>query len=1343
MADHGNSTGYGPSTSLHGRFARLIFDGDERKYEQWEVKFLGYMRLQKLKETILTPADEEVDATKNEEAFAEMIQFLDDKSLFLVMRDAQDDGRKALKILRTHYAGTSKPRVISLYTELTSLVKQSNESVTDYVIRAETTTAALRNAKETVTDSLLIAMVLKGLPDSYKPFVVVVTQSAKEQTFSEFKAALRSFEDTERARTATGDDSFMRTVNGPSPKPVKDTRSITCYRCGQLTNHIARNCPNKPKYKLWCSYCRNSTHTDNTCRRKPKVGKDKVSRTVDNADEPNEQEPSFAFKSNAYIGDVNNVQPNMLLVDCGATAHIITDESKFTNFDESFKPEKHYTELANGTRSNNIALKRGDVNLTVMDVNGRRVDTSLKNALYIPSYPQDIFSVQAATEKGASVTFSPDYAELVSKDGTIFNIEKHDRLYYLSRCDDNVTSDSINYTCDMKGWHAILGHCNYDDVLKLESVVDGMKVIGTNCIPGDCNVCVLGKMTQDRSRKPRARSAAPLELVHTDLAGPIEPASREGFRYAIAFTDDYSGVVFVYFLKNKSDTVAATERFLADSAPYGNVKCIRSDNGTEFTSKAFKSLLGRNRIGHETSAPYSPHQNGTAERHWRTLFEMGRCLLIQAKLAKKLWPYAVMAAAYIRNRCYSKRLKQTPYFTLTGRKPNVSNMRVFGSECYAYKQDKKKLDPRCTKGIFVGYDKGSPAYLVYFPETDKVLKYRVVKFMTKDVTVSEQHTQTDNLSDDYDDDFVLRRNTSVSGSTDVDRSGGDSNHPEGPETENQAGGGSESADRYPKRERKPPAYLNDYVTDFEEDDQVLSTIDYCYKMSAFPQTYKEAIESPESEYWKAAMREEMNSLKENDTFILTTLPESRKLVGGRWVYTVKESANGSETYKARYVAKGYSQVRDIDYKETFAPTATLTSVRTLMQIAAQHDLILHQMDVKTAYLNAPIDCEIYMEQAEGFEVPSSCDGKLVYKLNKSLYGLKQSGRNWNNMLHSYLLENNFVQSSVDHCVYTKQVENEMIMILVWVDDMIIAASNESLMCDVKQMLKVKFNMKDLGKLSYFLGIDFEQGDGIVKMNQRRYLCKVLERFEMSDCKPRSTPCEQKLEDSDEGPADPRRYREAVGSLIYAMTCTRPDICWIITKLSQYLSKPLKVHWVAVKHVLRYLKGTLDYKLCYRKCDDGLTLIGYSDADWASSTDDRRSTTGYCFSLNKAGPVISWKSRKQPTVALSSCEAEYIALAATVQEGLFLTQLLKDISVGCEYEPVLIFEDNQGTIALSKNPVSHQRSKHIDIRYHFIRTELNNGKIAIKYCPTADMVADVMTKPATKFKLEKFRSFIFG
>jgi len=336
-------------------------------------------------------------------------------------------------------------------------------------------------------------------------------------------------------------------------------------------------------------------------------------------------------------------------------------------------------------------------------------------------------------------------------------------------------------------------------------------------------------MTQSRNRNPDARAAAPLELVHIDLARPIDPVSREGFRYSIAFTDDYSGAVFVYFLKSKSDTVAATQKFLADTASYGEVKCIRSANGGEFIPQKFESLLEKNKIKHEKSAPYSPHQNGTAERHWRTLFEMGSCLLLHSNLSKEFWPDAVMTAAYICNRCFNNRLQQTAYFAITGRKPNLSNMRVFGSECYVYKQNKQKLDPRCTKGIFLGYDEGSPVYLVYIPETGKVMKYRVVKLpMTRKGV--EQQTQTERPLPEDDDGNLMPPPHSVS---DVDRS-------EQPQTESETSTTCKrpyEGLRHSTRTRRPLAYLSDYVSDMEDDDQVLTNVDYCYKSFASPQTW--------------------------------------------------------------------------------------------------------------------------------------------------------------------------------------------------------------------------------------------------------------------------------------------------------------------------------------------------------------------------------------------------------------------------------------------------------------------------------------------------------------------------
>ena len=385
------------------------------------------------------------------------------------------------------------------------------------------------------------------------------------------------------------------------------------------------------------------------------------------------------------------------------------------------------------------------------------------------------------------------------------------------------------------------------------------------------------------------------------------------------------------------------------------------------------------------SAPYSPHQNGTAERCWRTLFEMARCLIIESKLPKYLWTYAVKISAYIRNRCYNTRLNKTPFETFTKIKPNLSNMHIFGTKVFAYVQNKSKLDARCKEGKFLGYDGESPAYLVYFPENNCIKRVRNVKF-TDVISQNEQNNEINPNLEDNIDEFIIRKEEKLN------------------DNENEES--REINKRYPERQKKRPVYLNDYVTD-DVSNISKCYVDYCYNIVGIPKTYNEAITSPESYKWKEAMKDEIHSLDENNTYEFTELPEGKTVIGGKWVYAIKLGPNDEEKFKARYVAKGYSQIKDINFKDTFAPTANLNSIKMLLQVALEYDLIIHQMDVKTAYLNADIDYEIYIEQPEGFIKTNEKGEKYVLKLNKSLYGLKQSGRNWNYLIHNFLIDNNF------------------------------------------------------------------------------------------------------------------------------------------------------------------------------------------------------------------------------------------------------------------------------------------------------------------------------------------------
>ena len=404
------------------------------------------------------------------------------------------------------------------------------------------------------------------------------------------------------------------------------------------------------------------------------------------------------------------------------------------------------------------------------------------------------------------------------------------------------------------------------------------------------------------------------------------------------------------------------------------------------------------------------------------------------------------------------------------------------------------------------------------------------------------------------------------------------------------------------------------------------------------------------------------------------------------------------------MANGYGQKQGIDYSETFSPTARMESIRTLMQLANQNKWKLHQMDVKGAYLHAPIEFDVFVQQPLGYEQHG---GNFVWKLNKSLYGLKQSGRNWNKLFHQYLTEMSFRQSNADPCVFSKTMRSDIIILLEWVDDIIIISSSNELLKSLKSKLSSRFNMKNLGELSSFLGIDFIITDDCITMPQSRYLSNILQKFVFDQCKPRSIPCESNPNayltnpEPESNESDTTIYRKMVGSHIYAMSCTRPDLTYCVTRLAQHLSKPDSSEWIMLKHVFRYIKHTIEYKLTFHKSTNELRISAYNDADWASSKEDRRSITGYYISLNEEGPPISWKSKKQASVALSTCEAEYMALSITCQESIFIRQLLTDI-MPKNYEPTIIRSDNQGAIALIKNPMNRSRSKHIDIRYHFIR-----------------------------------------
>ena len=464
------------------------------------------------------------------------------------------------------------------------------------------------------------------------------------------------------------------------------------------------------------------------------------------------------------------------------------------------------------------------------------------------------------------------------------------------------------------------------------------------------------------------------------------------------------------------------------------------------------------------------------------------------------------------------------------------------------------------------------------------------------------------------------------------------------------------------------------------------------------------------------------------------------------MFKVKTNADGEiERYKARLVAKGFSQVEGIDYTETFAPVAKYGSIRCVLALAAQLDLEVHQMDVKTAFLNGDLEEEIYMRQPPGYITDETKD--KVWKLKKCLYGLKQAPRMWWIKLDAYLQSIGFTRGTADHSIYVRRSGQELVILTVYVDDLLIASNQMDAVKRTKEELKSRFEMSDMGEAHYILGIRItrDRANRKIYLSQAKYVKKVLSKFGMEDCKPISTPLEvnQKLsksmspqtaEDRDYMATVP--YRQAVGSLMHAMIGTRPDICFAVGAVSKFMSDPGKEHWTAVKRILRYLRGTQDYQLELSGSDNSTTVVlhGYCDSDWGGNPDDRRSTSGYAFSLGRG--AINWSSKRQPTTALSSTEGEYMASTHATKEAIWLRTLLKDLGFE-QVGATTIYTDNQGCLDLAKNPTHHARTKHIDIQHHFVREQMELKTIELKYCPSEDNTADVLTKSLAGTKHAKF------
>lgn len=818
----------------------------------------------------------------------------------------------------------------------------------------------------------------------------------------------------------------------------------------------------------------------------------------------------------------------------------------------------------------------------------------------------------------------------------------------------------------------------------------------------------------------------------------------------LTIIDDYSRYCYIYLIKNKSDAPSCIKEFVEmTKTTFGKKpKIIRSDRGREYINDILISYMKKEGIRAQYTAPYSPQQNSVAERKNRTLIEMTRCMLIESGLNKKYWGEAIHTANYLLNRLPSQSIKSTAYELWFSKKPDVRNIQIFGSAAYAHipKIQRKKLDDKAEKLIFVGYSEESKAYRLLNPETSKikisrdvVFENKIIQIENKSEKIDKKDSENEILIDYYQEENIDDQISNISGSLHSLSDTSSTSESENLGSENEADINVQEIHENIEENQEPEVELRRSQRSNKGVPPNYYMGQICMAAHEDPRTRKEALQSTKKQAWMSAMEEEISSLEKNNTWILVDRPNGKNIVSCKWVFKTKKDLSGKiSKYKARLVARGFSQKYGVDYDEVFAPVVRHATFRTLLTIAGIKGMITMHYDAKTAFLNGSLKEEILMEQPEGF----ASDKNKVCKLIKSLYGLKQAAKTWNDTLNEILKLYKFFQSETDPCLYWKKVEDKIIYLIVHVDDFIISCIDAELIKQTADDLSKHFSLSNLGELHHYLGLQIKRDkNGIYNINQSQYIDSLINRFGLNDAKISKIPLDPGYLKIDRENLkimpDAKKYQQLIGGLLYIAVHTRPDINAAVTILSQHNNYPTQIDWNETKRVLRYLKGTKNMFLKLGNIEDkNKNLYGFADADWAQNKKDRKSNSGRIFKF--FGSPISWSCKKQECVALSSTEAEYISLADASQEAVWLRRLLADFGAE-QIDATIIYEDNQSCLKLLANDKFSHRTKHIDTKYKFAKYLKNEEKIMdYKYCPTEFMLADLFTKPLNRVKLEKMR-----
>lgn len=1144
-----------------------------------------------------------------------------------------------------------------------------------------------------VGETLQVGCIIEKLPPSWKDFKNYLKHKRKEMDLEGLIVRLRVEEDNRVSdkKSVASSMVFKAHVVEDGPKNKKRKHSGQSSQQG-----------NSKKFKGKCFKCNKTGHRAMECHSGNRQGYKKAKVTEANMTEGEKLSIEIAdMNLSAMVSEVNLVaNAKEWWIDTGATRHVCCDKNMFSTYQEI----NHGEQLFMGNASTSTV--QGIGNIVLKMTSGKEL--TLNNVLHVPDIRKNLVSGSLLVRNGFRAVFEANKVVLTKNGMYVGKGYLNNDLFKLNVITIvptviNKVNSSAYLIESSSIWHSRLGHVNYDTIRRLVNMDLLPKFhIDTN---HKCETCVEAKLTKAPFQSIE-RNTEPLELIHSDICDLKFLQTRGGKKYFITFIDDATRYCYVYLLRSKDEALEMFKNYKneVENQLGRKIKIIRSDRGGEYEAP-FAEFCSQHGIIHQTTAPYSPQQNGIAERKNRTLKEMMNAMLISSGAPRNLWGEALFSANYILNKLLHKKLNKTPYELWKGKQPSYKFLKVWGCLAKVAIPDPKriKIGPRTVDCIFLGYAVNSSAYrfLVHKSENPNVHVNTVIEsrnaIFFEDIFPCKDKQERSSKKRTFDDTNC------------------------GHEESNQQSVQKELKvyTRQSKRLKMSEFLESDLITCLLENE---------------PQNYREAMSSPEAPLWKEAINAEVESILQNHTWELVDLPPGNKPLGYKWIFKKKMKADGSiDKYKARLVAKGYKQKEGLDYFDTYSPVTRITSIRTLIAIAAIYNLEIHQMDVKTAFLNGDLEEEIYMEQPEGFIVPGK--EKKVCRLVKSLYGLKQAPKQWHQKFDEIMLSNGFKINECDKCVYTKSTQHGYVIVCLYVDDMLIFGSNNDMIKSTKRILTSKFDMKDLGVADVILGIKISRTAQGLVLSQSHYIEKILGKFSKYINSPAKTPYDANLhltKNTGHGISQ-IEYARIIGSLMYIANCTRPDIAYSVNRLSRYTSNPGKDHWKAIVRVLGYLKFTQNNGLHFTGYP--AVLEGYSDANWISDTKDSKSTSGFVFTLG--GAAISWKSSKQTCIARSTMESEFIALDKAGEEAEWLRNFLEDIPNWPRPVPAICIHcDSQAAIGRAQNHIYNGKSRHIRRRHNTVRQLLSNGIMTIDYIKSIENLADPFTKGLTREKVYK-------